>query len=687
MMPNVLPRSDFPTWRGFAYYSIWRRFIERENAAKQFCVSEDASADDIHRQRINAGVCIPDVVLDPEEKTATLPLQQLWVSRCAFKPKQQLWVSRDSHEEDWFPYPLEIKEVTDCCTLLFTAKTTFPEDAAEGKWTLDLVHNDSQVLQWLHHLKQFAMKSDEVLHKLVIDDLLCDPAALRAALLPPGVTPCRTEVQEAAAFHGLNDRQTEALWQVFQHRCSLIQGPPGTGKTRTATAIASLNESRKRVTLLTSVTNLAVDNLARTVVRSMATGIARVVSQSYDDELKHRQDTRRDLHEMLYPEMVRRYLDSQDYQRDSRNYNRHIKKHAETVLKSKEIRTFAATCHVIGAQPEFRNAGNELVSIFGHFGQSGLMILMDEAAQATEPEVLQLFDCGNELTCIHQIGDHRQLPATVSHPANRADSNDISMFERLLCAGILPCIILQEQWRMQEPIADYPSSQFYNDKLITMTPRLYTNPEGFDWPGRDPVAFINVDSVEGEHAGNHGRGSLFNTAEARLVADLVQNFITVGKARPSSIGVVTTYSEQVRCIEGELRKRTLQVACVSTIDKAQGSEYDLIIVSFVRSNPNGVLGFVADSRRLNVAMTRAKRGLILIGDYATLVLKDTNNTWKPFFDYFYDKKVAVWRLLWQRFRDRESKDRGHRSRRAQESSCHCWVSNVARLPFHTKRCG
>lgn len=138
--------------------------------------------------------------------------------------------------------------------------------------------------------------------------------------------------------------------------------------------------------------------------------------------------------------------------------------------------------------------------------KSGSMILIDEAGHAMEPDVLQVFNCADSQSSIHQIGDHRQLPATVTHPANRADNNDISMFERLLSSGIFLVVFLQEQWRMQEQIAAYPSMQFYSDRLITMTPRRRNNPKGFNWPGLDPVAFVNVHSAVGEHRGKNGKG-------------------------------------------------------------------------------------------------------------------------------------------------------------------------------------
>jgi hypothetical protein len=222
-MPNCLLRSDFPTFGAYTYYSVWRRFIIRESQPTDLNVAEDASEDEIQKLRIMAGVCICDVTLNPKDRSAVFPSS----ARCVFKPKQQLWLSRVSAEKDWFRHPLEIKEVTNTSTVIFTEKTIFPEDAAEGKWTLDLVHNQSQASQQLHHVQAFALKPDDALHKLVVDDLLHETEALQQAQQPPGPTSCRKDLNKAAAVHGLDVRQTEALWQVSQNRCSLIQRTSG----------------------------------------------------------------------------------------------------------------------------------------------------------------------------------------------------------------------------------------------------------------------------------------------------------------------------------------------------------------------------------------------------------------------------------------------------------------------------
>ena len=150
-------------------------------------------------------------------------------------------------------------------------------------------------------------------------------------------------------------------------------------------------------------------------------------------------------------------------------------------------------------------------------------------------------------------------------------------------------------------------------------------PAGFDWPSSDPIAFVNVyDEIGHEKGPGEDSTSISNMTEAGVVADIVADFHTYGGKPKLSISVVTFYSSQVQVIESELcaKKAKGAVSWVKTAESAQGLEEDIIIVSLVRSNSYGTLGFVKGFRRLNVAMTRAKQGLILVGDYTTLMQRD-----------------------------------------------------------------
>ena len=576
-----LRRDDFKTWRSYVYFNVWNRFIIRESQATGFVVPEDASEDEIKQLRIAAGLCIMDVELKPESRCAVFPSK----ARCAFRPKNTLWLSRVDPAQDCFNHPLEIIQVTNTSTVIFKDGTIFPDDATEGRWRLDAAHEQSQAPQQLDHVKTFAKKSDDPLQNLVVEDLLFDPGALSQAQTYPGPTACRRDLHQAAASHKLNERQTQAFLQVFDNRCSLIQGPPGTGKTLTARAITCESEKGNGITLLSAVTNSAVDHLAMTAKGRLSMGMARVVSQRYEEELLANKDTPQEMRDIVFPEIVRLYLDSFDYDRNANKYKEHVKKYTEDVLKMNNVKTFAATCSMVGTKP---------ASLKHPFS----LILIDEAAQATEPEVVQVFNVALCSTSVHQIGDHKQLPATVSHPENKSDNNDISMFQRLLTSGLFPIVVLQVQHRMQEAIAAYPSQQFYADGWITATAPKGRTPHGFWWPSQDPVAFVNVRSSIGEQRGNNSTNSFYNSAEAKKVAQIVDEFQKYGGWLPSDIGVITAYASQVAEIQKELRlKKSKSPGCsLSTKRRAENVVLSLFLVCAVMIKANwALLMIVADS--------------------------------------------------------------------------------------------
>ena len=107
--------------------------------------------------------------------------------------------------------------------------------------------------------------------------------------------------------------------------------------------------------------------------------------------------------------------------------------------------------------------------------------MADEVAATREPDLVQCLNVASPDASFHQIGDHKQLPATVNHPQNRADNNEVSLFERLIETACLPCVVLQEQHRMQPSIAAFPSMQYYSDSLTTRTPLRSRAPAGFYW--------------------------------------------------------------------------------------------------------------------------------------------------------------------------------------------------------------
>eukprot|EP00435_Cladocopium_sp_Y103_P054205 s1761_g17.t1 len=258
-------------------------------------------------------------------------------------------------------------------------------------------------------------------------------------------------------------------------------------------------------------------------------------------------------------------------------------------------------------------------------------ILVDEVAQATElsTAVPVILRGANRLVL---VGDHCQLPPAVLSPEAELRGLSVSVYWRLVQAGGLKPFMLNTQYRSHPKLAEFSSKAFYDGLLksgIEATQRLL--PAGVPWPNSEcPIAFVNVDAQE-ELEGD----SKANSMEAQLVANVVGKVFQQGELNVSQVGVVTPYMAQVRRLRQMLRPvipagvdfRLLECA---SVDNFQGREKELIVFSAVRSNRAGNVGFLADWRRLNVMLTRARRGLLIFGNAATLKQDPTWQKWLAF---------------------------------------------------------
>lgn len=237
-------------------------------------------------------------------------------------------------------------------------------------------------------------------------------------------------------------------------------------------------------------------------------------------------------------------------------------------------------------------------------------VLLDETAQSTEPACLVPLALGCRQLVL--VGDHKQLrPTVVSEDAARRGLQ-LSLFERMLRAGVEPCM-LDTQYRMHPSLAAFPSDEFYHGRLLSGEAMAPTRPQlrGFRWP-RPQISVALIPSTSAEDGGGSSL-SKRNSGEASSVVSVVRNFLAAGELSARQIGVVTPYAAQVRLLRQMLgaHPEGRRVECLS-VDGFQGREKDLIVFSAVRAGGRA-LGFVADARRLNVLLTRARRGLIVIG--------------------------------------------------------------------------
>jgi regulator of nonsense transcripts 1 len=243
-------------------------------------------------------------------------------------------------------------------------------------------------------------------------------------------------------------------------------------------------------------------------------------------------------------------------------------------------------------------------------------VLIDEATQATEPEALISLVRG--VKKVIMVGDHRQLGPVLMNKACVKAGFDRSMFERLMQVGIRP-IRLQVQYRMHPSLSEFPSNAFYDGSLqngVSIAERIRPGLD-FEWPNPHVPMFL-LSCFGTEEIASSGT-SFLNRVEANNVEKIISKLLKLS-IHPSQIGVITPYQGQrayilqTMTMAGSMSREIYEGIEVASVDAFQGREKDYIILSCVRSNDVSGIGFVADARRMNVALTRARYGLIVLGN-------------------------------------------------------------------------
>jgi len=464
-----------------------------------------------------------------------------------------------------------------------------------------------------------------------------------------GIKPPRFDREPTLRFSdSLNPPQESAVRFAMSARdLAIIHGPPGTGKTTTLVEIIRQSVARGERVLACASSNTAVDNLLERLVRSSPHIVrvghpARVTESLRDHTLDERvrdhpstamvRDLMRDA-ESLLRQATKPVRSKDGYRRagEMRSEARNLQNQARS-MERQAIQYVLESADVICTTTTI---DDELLG-----SRRFDLVVIDEACQCTEASVWQAIQRGERIVF---AGDHCQLPPTVISDEAAREGMKTSLMERLV-NQLGPSVYrrLSVQYRMHEAIMRFSSDQFYDGSLIADV--SVASHRLIDLPGIDageftspPIKFIDTAGADYDEAIEPDGLSKLNPREANLVIRIVRQLVDCGVSG-DQIAVIVPYAAQVRLLRSRLNLDGIEI---DTVDGFQGREKDVVIMSFVRSNPKREIGFLADTRRTNVALTRARRCLIVIGDSVTFA---TNPFYASMFEYFEscDAYESVW---------------------------------------------
>lgn len=438
-----------------------------------------------------------------------------------------------------------------------------------------------------------------------------------------GTQPASTFSFHPLRFPWLNATQEEAVNKVLHAKdVAIVHGPPGTGKTTTLVEAVYETLHRENQVLVCAQSNMAVDWISEKLV-DRGVSVLRIGNPSRvnDKMLSFTYERRFESHPD-YPQLwsIRKAI-RELYARSRKGAEREAVRQKINSLKDRatelEIRINESlfsearviACTLVGS-------ANRLLT-----GQKFGTLFIDEAAQALEAA------CWIPIRKADRVilaGDHCQLPPTVKAPEALRAGLGHTLMQTIVKNKPDTVSLLKLQYRMNDEIMRFSSEWFYGGMLQSAPEVKYRSILDFD----TPIEWINTEGLDcnEEFIGeNYGR---INKSEAELSIEQLKGYITkIGRERfldeRIDVGMISPYKAQVQYLRRLVRndaffKPYRQAITINTVDGFQGQERDVILISLVRANEEGQIGFLNDLRRMNVAITRARMKLIILGDASTL---------------------------------------------------------------------
>jgi DNA polymerase III delta prime subunit len=432
------------------------------------------------------------------------------------------------------------------------------------------------------------------------------------------------DIEPLEAVH--NESQREAVqWSLSAEDVAIIHGPPGTGKTTTVVELIRQAVRRDQKVLACAPSNLAVDNMLERLLAADESAVrlghpARVLPQLRDHTLDLMVEDQQDMR--LARKLAKdafALLDRAD------RFTRAKPEPGARRQQRVEARAMLDDARRLEAQvvQELLDRADVLCATLTGLGSEVLgqrmfdLVVVDEACQSTEPATWIALQRGHRVVL---AGDHCQLPPTVISRTAADEGFDVSLLERIMqMTGGSVARQLTTQYRMNEKIMAFSSAEFYDGSLeADQSVREHVLAEldhvELNEFTCEPLMFIDTAGAGFDEEDEPDGESRWNRGEAGVIQLQINRLLEAG-LRPQQLAVISPYAAQVRFLRQEIATPELEI---DTVDGFQGREKEVVLISLVRSNSAGEIGFLNDTRRMNVALTRARRRLVVVGDSATI---------------------------------------------------------------------